>query len=587
MTAEGQLSSPRPGRFGSARAFLAKQAPYLLSSLLEAALLALVMAWVITYRLIHLEPIEIGGDALTVWEFARDLFYGAEFPDKLNHHTSRFGLVVPTLLTQMLFGAGATTYYIGPICAAVLLHLLVYLLVRRFAGVLAGVFAIYLMLDFVPLERASSQILPETFGPMYTMAAFYFGLLYTDAKRTWTRSACLVAAGVAMFFAYGSKINYLYFAPGLALLVWLGAKRPPVVEEVLQVEGAPRSRWSRVYAWAKAKHLVVPSVLTFIVVGLLLAEAIVLTSTTESGSALSVIQDSHGGLGDKGPRIRTVSDLFALFLTAPSDWVQLLTGAFVAVFGLLAYHGDRRAKIYGISVLIFLFLQTFVVRRISPLTPWTQPHPRYLIAVGAPCIVLISVFLAESSSHIATRVFGARRLENRWIPAVLAACALCLAYGLSRDTAEEWDTSWGKRDFWHRTQARSKDLTLAYQEGLPLVTEVSGGKPVWAAAALLVDPSALMKDGQLLGRKRVTRRAGRTQYLASAVAQKSFPRKRIDAAVRARVRSGQCYVQLRQSSRYMVIKPARGKGCPSLEAQLGGAALPKGRSAKRSSAPRD
>src|SRR5690606_29712415 len=88
-------------------------------ALLVAALGTLVFYW----RLLGLEPIEIGGDALKVWDFARQLAHGAELPTDFNHHIARFGMVVPVLLAQLVFGSHAWVYYAAPLAASVVLHL--------------------------------------------------------------------------------------------------------------------------------------------------------------------------------------------------------------------------------------------------------------------------------------------------------------------------------------------------------------------------------------------------------------------------------------------------------------------------------
>src|SRR5690606_14934339 len=172
---------------------------------LEVSVVVLCAGVAFLQRLLELEAIEVGGDALIVWEFARHLVMGGEFPETLNHHTSRFGLVIPTMLSQWVFGTQATTYYIGPLVAAVLLHILVYLIGRKLSGPVAGAASVVLLLMFEPMARASSQILPEAFGPMYAAWAVYFALVYTDAKTLWGRWLSLFATGIGLIFAYGAK----------------------------------------------------------------------------------------------------------------------------------------------------------------------------------------------------------------------------------------------------------------------------------------------------------------------------------------------------------------------------------------------
>src|SRR5690606_38329540 len=137
----------------------------------------------------------------------------------------------PTMLSQWVFGTQATTYYIGPLVAAVLLHILVYLIGRKLSGPVAGAASVVLLLMFEPMARASSQILPEAFGPMYAAWAVYFALVYTDAKTLWGRWLSLFATGIGLIFAYGAKEVFLFYAPGVALIVWFGGAKGPLLAE--------------------------------------------------------------------------------------------------------------------------------------------------------------------------------------------------------------------------------------------------------------------------------------------------------------------------------------------------------------------
>lgn len=169
--------------------------PALHEGMLVAAIGALVFFW----RLAWLEPVEIGGDALKVWEFARQLLHGGDLPARLNHHLVRFGLVAPTWLAQLCFGSDAWVYYVAPLAAGVLLHLSVYGLARKLSGRFGGILAVALLLGFGEMVRPSSQILPELFGPAYISAAYLAALFYADAK---SRGAQLVWLALTARFLF-------------------------------------------------------------------------------------------------------------------------------------------------------------------------------------------------------------------------------------------------------------------------------------------------------------------------------------------------------------------------------------------------
>src|SRR5690606_21284640 len=139
-----------------------------------------------------------------------------------NHHTSRFGIVAPVMLVQSIWGAQATSYYLAPLIASVVLHLCVYLIGRKLHGPVAGAIATVALLGFEPMIRPSSQVLPESFGPVFAMFAVYMALLATDKRSPRARMLALVLSAFGIFWAYAAKVVYLYYAPGIAFLVWFG-----------------------------------------------------------------------------------------------------------------------------------------------------------------------------------------------------------------------------------------------------------------------------------------------------------------------------------------------------------------------------
>jgi hypothetical protein len=404
---------------------------------------------------------------------------------------------------------------------------------------------------------------------MYVAAAYYAAFWYTGAKKRWTRGTFLTLTAAFMFMAYGAKMVYLYYAPGLALVVWLGDSRPRS-SDLGQAEGEPKPRrwYQRVWRFLVKKRLVVPAALALLVVGFILVESVFLSAKTGAvTSHFSILSGSHGGLGGKGPRIHAAEDFFALYTRAPADWVQALSVGAAAMIGVLAYGKSKLARLYALSLLIFALLQTFVVRRLNPLTPWAEPHPRYLIAMAVPLAILIAVFAVSAATKVLTS--KGDRSQKLWVRGLRGTARIGVIFGLlyvfQHDLPERWDKEWGKRDNWHRTEELAFDLSRAFEEGLAIVSSSHQGKPAWAAGAVYVEPKLLLANGRLLPHQGFTRKFNRGKYMARAVAIPKMKKKRLDAWVKHQVSRRDCVVVMRQSSRFMSVRKHLRDKCEPLE----------------------
>ncbi len=572
LTSDASQARARP--WSRVQAFLVPT----LWGLSELALVALIASVVCVTRLLDLEEIEVGGDALKVWEFARGLLNGSGLPDKFDHHTSRFGLVLPTLLTQRFFGSGATTYFIGPVVASVTLHVFVYLIGRLLSGPLAGVLSVLFLLQFSPMQRGSSQILPETFGPAYVAMAYYAALIHVRARTGFWRHVTLGLAGAFLFFAYGAKESYLYFAPGLAFLIWFGSSSDePRADEPRESDlPAPEegtSRFRRVFVWAKKKRLIVPAVLTLVVVGLIVLESVFLNATTGAGGRLSVVSSSHGVVTKDRFLIRQFSDFFLLYTQAPHEWTAALVGGGLATLGLMAFGRDKRSRFYALGLVLFVLLQTFVVRKLNPLVPWTEPHPRYLLAMGGSIAVALGVFSVDAGTEILRRFSRGPKgpVRSGFFRLLLLLLSAALIAQAGATLPKRWAEEWGTRGAWEKAKKTSEQLTQVFKDGHPIVSESLDGKPAWAAAALYIDPHLLMSQGRILPSKAFLRKRGKGRYVARVLAgTQGRTLKRVDALVDKRMRSRRCAVVLNQTVRFVRGKMTVQQICPSLEEELKG-----------------
>lgn len=591
--------------------------------LLVAALGTLVFYW----RLLGLEQVEIGGDALKVWEFARQLAHGAGLPSEFNHHIARFGMVIPVLVAQLVFGSDAWVYYVAPLAASVVLHLSVYGIARKISGRFGGILAVVLLLGFGEMVRPSSQILPELFGPAYVCAAYLAALFYTDATGRRARVFWLALTALLLFGAYGSKISYLYYAPGAALLVWRGRRTPlaassttsaldagaaagdadgadKATESAALVDGSanrataagsaeaeldeagggrtteaepsrrtvPRTpRWQALlrfpgglWRWIEARGLKNAALLTGMVVACIAAEVLFYVVFTRHTSQLDVINETHGL--SRSARVKELAGFFAIYQNAGAEWHKWLTVGFLAMLGLAATARDRRASLIVISLVVYLFLQTFILRKFNPPIPWIRPHPRYLLAVAAPLMIVIGAFVHEASARVASKI-GALRRRPTLRHALSGVFGLVVLLSTASELREGWDKRWTQRHAFFTTQRNQEVLSEAFAQGIPIVTKMPGAKPLRAAGSLYIHPRLLMIDGELRPYRDFQARAAKGLfYLAREVAEPGVKRKPIDREVAERTRKRRCVIELSQRYRFLTGRIRLPSGCAPLAA---------------------
>ncbi len=580
------------------------------------ALGTLVFYW----RLLGLEQIEIGGDALKVWEFARQLAHGSGLPSEFNHHIARFGMVVPVLVAQLVFGSDAWVYYAAPLAASVVLHLSVYGVARKISGRFGGILAVVLLLGFGEMVRPSSQILPELFGPAYVCAAYLAALFYTDATGRRGQVFWLALTALLLFGAYGSKISYLYYAPGAALLVWRGrralegggaARRggdaAALVTDETTATAVPELRTSEdearghgaaeaaafpgeatpgkgeleeqaaqqhsrgrlllrplsgLWRWTEARGLKDAVLLTAMVVACIAAEVLFYVVFTRHTSQLDVINETHGV--SRGAQVKQIAGFFAMYQRAGVEWHKWLTLGFLSMLGLMATARDRRATLVVVSLLVYFFLHTFILRKLNPPIPWTNPHPRYLLAVAAPLMIVIGAFVHEAGARVAAKSgFLVRR------PLLCGTLSLALGLTVLLSSASElqagWAKNWNRRHALQTTQRTQQVLSEAFAKGIPIVTKVNSGKPLRAAGSLYIDPELMKVDGELKPYRAFQARASkRLLYLAPEIVRDDIKRKPLHREVTRRTSRRRCVIELSQRYRFLTGRMTVPSGCQPL-----------------------
>ena len=132
-----------------------------------------------------------------------------------DHHSSRWGVMIPTIMALKINGKNLISYYsLTLLFYAVLFSILVLYGRNDLEPGLVLPFAV--LLFYEPMFfRASSQIQPFVFGVLYLSLALWAISRYISSK--WF--GYLVLSSFFAFCAYGTKETYLFFFPGLFLLL--------------------------------------------------------------------------------------------------------------------------------------------------------------------------------------------------------------------------------------------------------------------------------------------------------------------------------------------------------------------------------
>ncbi len=127
------------------------------------------MAFFVFYKVITLRMFDTGGDAINYWFAAKQLYYSLPYGE-LTHQTTRFGIVLPVYLSQLLFGIHPLVTAFLPNFLLLLQVIFIYKIGVKAHGVNAGFFSAILFMLFPSVIRWSGQILPPAFeGPAVTM----------------------------------------------------------------------------------------------------------------------------------------------------------------------------------------------------------------------------------------------------------------------------------------------------------------------------------------------------------------------------------------------------------------------------------
>lgn len=191
------------------------------SGIHERRVLWLIAGFFILYKIISFRMFDIGGDAINYWFAAKHLYYGLTYSE-LTHQTSRFGIVLPMYISQLIFGVHPAVTAILPNILLCIQMVLIYKIAVRLHSVQAGFISALLFLVCPYVIRWSGQILPPAFeGPALTMS-FYFLLNYGENRKRPIMN--LLLSALMLFWAYTVKETDIYFMPAFIIVMYMMKK---------------------------------------------------------------------------------------------------------------------------------------------------------------------------------------------------------------------------------------------------------------------------------------------------------------------------------------------------------------------------
>jgi len=331
------------------------------------ALCFLVVLFALFIRLTTLPMIETGGDAVGRWYRIKGLIGGWE-PWIWNHHTARFGVNIPVILVQLLLGPSVVYYYVPTLLVFVFSVFLVFQIGLKVSGRATAVLASALYILFPAMIRNGAQLLPNVYTACFILLTVWLILIAVESQRR--KTLLFVLAASAMFLTYGTKVQALFFLPGILVAIF-------VLENY---------RWKHVVIFAGS------------LAAMYVVEHLLLLANGFDLGRFQVISSSFGvPPGVKSRNFSGVLSLFERYTVLRGEWgpLLLLFGASTIYLIYNRLNVPRNLKAVLLVTLSFFFFMTFSVRSLDPLLPVQSYHDRYLIeAIPLVCLVISAAALS-------------------------------------------------------------------------------------------------------------------------------------------------------------------------------------------------
>jgi len=339
-----------------------------------------LLIFTLFFRLATLMMIHTGVDERDYWYSAKALSHGLPYPE-ISHRTTRYAVILPTALAQLVLGSAPNVYYVMPILNNIIQVGLAFLIGIRLKGKLTGFIAGLSLAIFPYMIRAGSQVRPEIFSVTYILLALLCFIEYLE--RDDDDLPPLLWTAATLFVAYEAKITNLFFVPGFALAILIEKKR---LSHALLLCG--------------------------ILLGLFLAETgLYAVFTSYKLGELDIIMKNHFH-----PDSMTLSGPLGLLGRYSSRNLQAYWRIPFALFALsavyyLARGKDKRVRSLIIASLSFFLFITLEVKSLNPITPAESFINRYFSAVLGPVFIVLGYAVEELLTKASPRAVASL---GRW-----------------------------------------------------------------------------------------------------------------------------------------------------------------------------
>jgi hypothetical protein len=404
--------------------------------------------------------IHTGVDERDYWYSAKALSHALPYPE-LSHRTTRFAVILPVALAQLILGSHPNVYYVLPILNNLLQVALAFVLGIRLRGKLSGFLAALGLAVFPYMIRAGSQVRPEIFSVTYMLLALFCFVEYLE--RDEGELPPLLWTAVLLFVAYEAKLTNLFFVPGMVLAILLLKKKP---SQALLLGG--------------------------ILLALFLAETgLYAIFTSYKLGELEIILKKHFQ-----PDSMVLPRFIDLLGRYSGQHLQAYWRIPFALFALasvvyLAKGKDGRVRALIMASLSFFLFLTLEVKSLNPITPAESFINRYFSAVLGPVFVVLGYAAEGLFRRFAPRAAAALDRRSRAIfVGVLAfgfAAALVLFSLRGLPPAVRSYANSPLHPYDHPlalTETYRERIEGAYRDGTPIiaVAGIGGGNAISACA---------------------------------------------------------------------------------------------------------
>lgn len=354
-----------------------------------------VFAIAVLFHGLLLPMVETGGDAAEAWLFVKKLSWGLPIADReWNHRTVRFGILGPAYATQAFLGTSAWVYYVAPLTMCGLSSALLFRLADRRMSQTAAWAVTAAFCLFPQIHTVATQLKPEIFSLVYILASANAIVSFGDTRKT----RYLIAGGIWLFVAYGTKAPNLFYVPGLLALLFAEGGRGKaalvfggVALALGGLENAAHVTAGQTYGrigYMMAKHFTSPTLAPMGVLG-----------------------------------------LFERYTQLTGAWAWLLGLTVLATVGLLVRRKDlgRFERAIVVFPLVFFVITTFAVKSIDPIAPAQPFRDRYLSS-AIPWMLLT---IALAARHLGPELSGRVRARGPWLVAGIGGLLVIVQIALN------------------------------------------------------------------------------------------------------------------------------------------------------------